>query len=162
MTRDEMPDVGLVFGLSVSVDGLEDLRAGLVQARYAAKSAIDGRAGPVSDWTNITSHQALIEMQPREVLRNFADAVLGPLVAADARRNSELLMTLRTFFAAGQRTTACAEALHVHPNTLRHRLTRIEALTNRSLDNTGDQVDLFLALVAASVHAAAQDSVPGQ
>ncbi|MFI6576432.1 PucR family transcriptional regulator [Nocardiopsis sp. NPDC050513] len=51
--------------------------------------------------------------------------VLGPLLA-DGR--AHLLETLRAYFRAGAATTA-ADALHVHPQTLRYRLRRVRELT---------------------------------
>jgi DNA-binding PucR family transcriptional regulator len=54
--------------------------------------------------------------------------------------------TLRAFLASGGRWRRTADGLHVHPNTLRHRLERVEALTGRALDRTADRVDFHLAL----------------
>ncbi|MFJ9554576.1 PucR family transcriptional regulator [Nocardiopsis sp. NPDC101807] len=52
-------------------------------------------------------------------------AVLGPLLSAG---DAHLLETLRAYFREGAATTA-AEALHVHPQTLRYRLRRVRELT---------------------------------
>ncbi|MFE3457067.1 PucR family transcriptional regulator [Nocardiopsis aegyptia] len=52
-------------------------------------------------------------------------AALGPLLS-DA--HSHLLETLRAYFRAGAATTA-ADALHVHPQTLRYRLRQVRELT---------------------------------
>jgi hypothetical protein len=54
-------------------------------------------------------------------------AVLGPLLA-DA--HAHLLETLRAYFRAGAATTA-ADALHVHPQTLRYRLRQVRELTGQ-------------------------------
>ncbi|WP_103759810.1 helix-turn-helix domain-containing protein [Streptomyces sp. SM10] len=40
----------------------------------------------------------------------------------------------------------CAEHLHVHVNTLRYRLQRVEQLTGHSLATLHDRVDFVLAL----------------
>jgi DNA-binding PucR family transcriptional regulator len=42
----------------------------------------------------------------------------------------------------------CAAQLHVHVNTLRYRIRRIEQLTGRDLGTLENRVDLFLALRA--------------
>jgi DNA-binding PucR family transcriptional regulator len=42
----------------------------------------------------------------------------------------------------------CAAELHVHVNTLRYRIRRIEELTGRDLGSLEDRVDFFLALRA--------------
>ena len=39
-----------------------------------------------------------------------------------------------------------ARALHVHPNTLRHRLKRFEELTGASLRNATEVMELWWAL----------------
>ena len=44
---------------------------------------------------------------------------------------------------------ATAEAMHVHPNTLRYRLSRVEKLLGRSLRNPATIAKLSLALLAS-------------
>ena len=43
---------------------------------------------------------------------------------------------------------ATAEAMHVHPNTLRYRLSRVEKLLGRSLRQPATIAELSLALLA--------------
>ena len=47
------------------------------------------------------------------------------------------------------RTEATAERLHIHPNTLRYRLSRYEELTGVDLGETEEMVGLWLALARA-------------
>jgi DNA-binding PucR family transcriptional regulator len=97
---------------------------------------------------DIGSHVLLLDLLDRRVVGAFREAVLGPLEAWDAEHRSDLVGTLRAFLASGGRWRDTAGRLHVHPNTLRHRLDRVERLTGRSLDATADRVDLHLALSA--------------
>ena len=53
---------------------------------------------------------------------------------------------LKEFFARDQDVNAAAAALHVHPNTLRYRLGRVEALLGRSLRSPATIAELMLAL----------------
>jgi len=57
-----------------------------------------------------------------------ADA-LRRLVAYDRRRQAELCRTLEEYLARRGNISATAQALYVHPNTLRQRLRRIEEIT---------------------------------
>lgn len=50
------------------------------------------------------------------------------------------------FFARDQDVNAAAAALHVHPNTLRYRLGRVEALLGKSLRSPATIAELMLAL----------------
>jgi PucR family transcriptional regulator, purine catabolism regulatory protein len=56
---------------------------------------------------------------------------------------------LEAFISSGGRWAQTAEHLHVHVNTLRHRLARVEELTGRRLESADDRVDFHLALRAA-------------
>ncbi|MGE3254840.1 helix-turn-helix domain-containing protein, partial [Pseudonocardia sp.] len=58
------------------------------------------------------------------------------------------LDTLETWLAASGSATATAQRLHVHPNTVRHRLRRIAEHTGRDLDHP-----TALAELATAVHA---------
>lgn len=72
----------------------------------------------------------------RSILAGLHAATDGP----------ELLETLESFLRHhGQRGPAAA-SLGIHRNTLRGRLTRIEALLERSLDSPDDRAELWVAL----------------
>jgi sugar diacid utilization regulator len=72
--------------------------------------------------------------------------VLGPLLAADARSGSDYVHTLRVFHACHRHVATAAEQLHVHVNTLRHRLRRIEELLGVDLADADTRFMLELAL----------------
>ena len=99
------------------------------------------------------SHALLLALQDQDVLDAFRESLLAPLEEHDARQGSDLVATLRTFLDSGGRWQETAQSLHVHVNTLRHRLERVESLTGRRLDSTPDRVDLWLALQAGNAGA---------
>ena len=78
--------------------------------------------------------------------RHFALAYTGPLLGEDAP--ADLFSTLRTFLREGS-AMRCARALGVHENTVRYRLTKIEALTG--LDLLGDTDAHVRAALAVQV-----------
>jgi DNA-binding PucR family transcriptional regulator len=96
------------------------------------------------------SHALLLALQDQDVLDAFREALLAPLEDYDAQHGSALVDTLRSFLECGGRWQETADLVHVHVNTLRNRLERVESLTDRRLDSTSDRVDLWLALQAAS------------
>ena len=75
----------------------------------------------------------------------FASRYLEPL-SGMGRLGAELEMTLRAWFDHGMRIEETAKALHVHPNTLRHRIRRFEEATGASLRQPSDLVELWWAL----------------
>ena len=75
----------------------------------------------------------------------FAARYLEPL-ATLGRLGAELDATLRAWFDEGRRIDDTARVLHVHPNTLRHRLRRFEEATGANLRDPRDLVELWWAL----------------
>lgn len=61
-------------------------------------------------------------------------------------RETSLLDTLITYFAAEQNIAVAGKALFVHPNTVRYRLSRIEALLGASIGSPAASANLILAL----------------
>jgi DNA-binding PucR family transcriptional regulator len=91
-------------------------------------------------------HELLLASVPVPVLRSSRERLLGPLRDYDARHHAELLPTLTAFLACDGSWAACASRMYVHVNTVRYRVSRIEALTGRDLSALADRVDYFLAL----------------
>ncbi len=79
-------------------------------------------------------------------VRGFVQETLGPLLAYDARRGTELVHTLDTYFACGGSLTRAKDALHVHVNTVVQRLDRVEALLGRDWNHPERALELRLAL----------------
>jgi DNA-binding PucR family transcriptional regulator len=75
----------------------------------------------------------------------FAARHLEPL-AGMGRLGAELESTLRAWFDMEMRMDDTARALHIHPNTLRHRLRRFEQVTGATLRDPRDLVELWWAL----------------
>src|SRR5215216_3738162 len=75
----------------------------------------------------------------------FAARYLEPLEGL-GRIGAELETTLRTWFDQEMRVEDTARSLHIHPNTLRHRLRRFEEATGATLRDPRDLVELWWAL----------------
>ncbi|GAA4549853.1 PucR family transcriptional regulator [Pseudonocardia xishanensis] len=122
--------------------------AGALQEAQHARSLAAQRPGPlqVVTATEVTSHVALLAAVPDEIRRTFADRVLAPVLAYDTRNDAGLLETLEAFLDCSGSWSRAAERLHLHVNTVRYRIGRVEELTGRSLAHFPDRVDVFLAL----------------
>ena len=95
------------------------------------------------------SYRQLLVSLPEELRDSFQRRLLGPLLAYDAAHRSKLVLTLEVFLAHSGSWSAAAQELHLHVNTLRYRIGRIQQLTGRDPSRLEHQVDLFLALRAA-------------
>ncbi|MFI9379943.1 PucR family transcriptional regulator [Kutzneria sp. NPDC052558] len=123
------------------------LRASIDEARYARGVALhNGVPAAVVAGSELASHQLLFGALPDELRQSFCRRLLGPVRDYDLEHHSELLESLRVFLDCSGSWSQAAARLHLHVNTLRYRIGRIEDLTGRDLSRFADRVDLFLAL----------------
>lgn len=139
-----------VVGVGGLVADASGLRASVVEARHACRFARLRRDAGWATHHQVGSHSLLLALQDEDVLAAFRRTLLQPLEEHDARRRSRLVETLDRFLSSGGRWQETAAALHVHVNTLRHRLRRVEELTGRDLASMENRVDLWIALRSRS------------
>ncbi|MFJ7946439.1 PucR family transcriptional regulator [Streptomyces sp. NPDC096354] len=140
-------DGRLTLGVSAAVHSPEGLRGALEEARHARRVAA-ARPGRVcaAGHHELASHVLLLPFVPDDVRRAFTARLLDPLRDYDRRHRAELIPTLEAFLDCDGSWTRCAARLHLHVNTLRYRVGRIEQLTGRDLSRLEDKLDFFLAL----------------
>jgi hypothetical protein len=140
-------DGRLTLGVSAAVHSAEGLRGALEEARHARRVAA-ARPGRVcaAGHQELASHVLLLPFVPDDVRRAFTARLLDPLREYDGRHRAELIPTLEAFLDCDGSWTRCAARLHLHVNTLRYRVGRIEQLTSRDLSRLEDKLDFFLAL----------------
>jgi PucR C-terminal helix-turn-helix domain len=141
-TRPPASLAGIVVGIGPAAR-LEALPAAFAMASRALQTAVAfGQEGAFS-LADLSIRPAIVA---DEVLGDaFAARYLEPL-AGLGRLGTELEDTLRTWFDQGMRVDDTARALHVHPNTLRHRLRRFEETTGTTLRDPRHMVELWWAL----------------
>lgn len=81
-----------------------------------------------------------------EQLDDFCQEYLGDLIAYDEKNNSNLMETLETYLQESGDINKTSGRLYVHPNTLRHRIKKIEEILGLSLETYENLVNLFTAL----------------
>jgi purine catabolism regulator len=86
-----------------------------------------------------------------DALALMVNSTLDPIIDYDVAHNTELLKSLVTFFRNQRKVRQTAEELFIHEHTLAYRLKRIEAITNRNLNDLEDTSELWLALKALPI-----------
>lgn len=129
-------------------------------ARIAmVSSAPGGAAVNVFDRSPLSM---LVASSP-ESARRTAEACFGSLFSAVGTAESEvLLMTLQTYFEVSGSVTAAASRLSCHPNTVRHRLKRVEARTGHSFSDPRGSAELMIAMQALRWLAATDEGTPAR
>ena len=78
--------------------------------------------------------------------REIYDHKIAPLIESDRRRGTGYIAALSTYFEAFGDYTAAAAKLHIHPNTLRYRLRKVQELSGVRLDDPEERLALMLLL----------------
>ncbi|MEU7751385.1 helix-turn-helix domain-containing protein [Micromonospora sp. NPDC049101] len=137
----------IAIGTSAPAIGVAALDGAVEEARHAHRYALTGpEQVAVVASGDLSSHALLLAAVPAEARRAFHRRLLRPLAEYDRSHDARLVHTLDTFLRCDGSWTRTAKLLHVHVNTLRYRIQRIEQLTGRQLRRFDDRVDLYLAL----------------
>ena len=145
---------GLFLGISAVRNGVAEGRRSLSEAVDATKiaRALMADTGGALPYRDLGAYRYLVRVPPDESPDDRHRVAVDRLIDYDRQRRSQLVPTLEQYLRDRSRV-ATARALYIHPNTLRQRLERIEALSELDLDSE-DLVSLELALKLARLRAA--------
>lgn len=137
---------GTTIGVSAPT-AAADIRSAIEEARYARRLA-EGRGADCSvvGHDELATLTILLANVPDDVRRMFTSRLLDPLTEYDDQHNSDLIATLSVYLDTNGAWTRCAEQLHMHVNSVRYRMQRIEELTGRDLSRLEDRIEFYLAL----------------
>jgi hypothetical protein len=129
-------------GVSPQFHELTDTAQALRYARVAL-NARSSKYGGVTVFDD--SVLAVAAVSAPEVTKKVATVILGQFDDLPTEEKDVLFDTFRAWLANKGSVTDAAAQLHVHPNTVRHRLRRIEARTGRSLAVPVELAEMCLA-----------------
>lgn len=130
--RELEPPVSI--GVSNVCKGATSFKAGFEEASHAlvGSSVLQGMPG-VMAYEELGPYKYLLRMSIDADVRDAQRDAIGRLLEYDRARSTALLPTLEEFLRRRGNISATAEALYVHPNTLRQRLRRIMDLSGIDL-----------------------------
>jgi DNA-binding PucR family transcriptional regulator len=128
-------------GVSSRYDNLADTHDAVRFARVALndRTAADSAVTVFDD-----SLLGMAAVSSPEVMNRLAETLLGRFDDMPAEERAILFETFRAWSEHGGSVNDAAAELFCHPNTVRHRLRRIEERTNRSLGKPRDLAELCL------------------
>ncbi|MEU9364219.1 GAF domain-containing protein [Streptomyces avermitilis] len=139
----------VTVGASAPVENLAD-HPDVVGAAYAeGQRCLDalrllGRAGEGAAAEDF-GFLGLLLAGDRDI-SGFVGRTIGPVVAYDERRGTDLLHTLDAYFACGMSPARTKDELHVHVNTVAQRLERVGRLLGDDWQSPARALEIQLAL----------------
>jgi len=153
----------LSAGLGAPCLSLDDYAGSYQDAALALELARGRQAGgTVLAREELGIYAMLARSLDPEGLRACILPALAPLLSSDEQRGSEHIRTLRVYLAHDRHLQRTADALHLHVNSLRYRLRRIEQLLAMDLHNPDDRFHLELAVRIADVLRLTQTGQPSR
>lgn len=110
------------------------------------REALSTAAGRLRRSTRKRSAMSAIVDAPPAGLTEWSHGMFESMRASDREYGTHYEDTIRAFLAEDCSVTRTARVLHLHPNSVRHRLGRVRALTGADPLRFADQVELALAL----------------
>lgn len=124
----------VAIGLSSPCVGIASFRAGFEEARQALlATAVLKREGAVLAFDDLGAYKYILRIALEGGVRDATIEAVSRLADYDRERNAFLLRTLEEFLDRRGSIGATAEALYIHPNTLRQRLRRVSELSGIDL-----------------------------
>jgi PucR family transcriptional regulator, purine catabolism regulatory protein len=144
------PDGGeFAIAVGTSVGAVRDARRSLLEAVQVADAAIRQSGGP--------AYHRLVDVRLRGLLhllrddarmQTYVERELGPLLAYDTERGTNLVAMLGIYLDQGRNKSAAADAAHLSRPSFYERLHRIERVLGVDLDSVESCLSLHVALLA--------------
>ncbi|MGO2861689.1 MAG: PucR family transcriptional regulator, partial [Brevibacterium sp.] len=160
----------LHFGVGTAVERLDHVHRSWTEAVYVVDALLTRRptrdasssegsasaSAPASDQGLVRGATAedvaaeLVGLEAADALRSVGPRITEParlLADHDEKHQGQLLETLRVHFATVGNSAEASRRLHVHTNSLRHRLNRIEEITGLSTAERAGRLWLEFAVL---------------
>lgn len=105
-----------------------------IPERYSLAESISnslralGRTGEIANRSTLGAAGLIVGRGPHELSHEIVRSTLGPIIDYDELHGSELVATTVAYFDSNMNIPSAAKALHVHSNTVRQRLERIDQI----------------------------------
>lgn len=138
------PPITAHIGLGTPVTGIKNLKYCYRRARAAARMA-DYFDEELVHFSDMGLYQLLFTAEDPEVLVEFYNDSLKPLLDYDRTHNANLTETLYYHLLLDGSVKAIAEAMYTHRNTVNYRINKIRELLNSSLTDADERTRYWLA-----------------
>ena len=98
-------------------------------------------------YANLGIHKLLLGIEDREILTEYYNSTLMPLLDYDARNQSDLANVLHTYLRHDGSVKAAADELYLHRNTVNYKIAKAAEVLNMDLSSLDSRMQLLLSFM---------------
>ena len=152
LPRYPLPELSFSIGIGRIAREPAQIAKSYLDARLALRVAGgNSQKGAVVALEELGVLPLLLQSEDQAGLVTFMESHLGPLLSYDLENQTSLVPTLEAYLANNGNLQRTASACHVHINSLKYRLQRIQDIASFDLHQGETRFNLQLAL---SIHSA--------
>ncbi len=128
------------------------------EAKRAIRSIAMDEERNVMHYSDLGIYKLLTYEELKPEINEFYKEILRPLVEYDKEKNTELVLTLKSYFLYGGNSMRISKEMFTHYNTIVYRIQRIQEITNADLEDHNDRLNLEIALKIYDIIDETEDS----
>jgi purine catabolism regulator len=133
------------IGVGRRVDTPGELPSSFIEASHAVDVGRWAKGRHVTEVYDELGLERLLAATPADDLAEFVQRAIGPLVDYDREHNAELVETLAVWLDTRNMAEASRQ-IHVHYNTFKNRLERIEAIVGPVITDSARALECEVAI----------------
>ncbi|WP_352419656.1 PucR family transcriptional regulator ligand-binding domain-containing protein [Proteiniborus sp.] len=143
---EKFKDLDFRIGIGRPYEGLENFNNSYLDSVKAINTGKILNEKTITNYENLGIFKILCQDHIEDELIKFYNTTLKPLVEYDNKKSTELVKTLEAFFENNGNLKKMSEVLFTHYNTVLYRIQRINEITDMSLEDPSDRLNLEIAL----------------
>lgn len=96
-------------------------------------------------------YNLLLEFEDKEQIEKFIQDILGVILKYDEENHTDFLNTLKVYLWSNRSLLHAAEKLHMHKNTVKYRIQRIEELTGKDFEDSTIRLAFMNAILCKEI-----------
>ena len=155
----QLRSVTVSIGVGRCVDAAASLPQSFVEASRAVEVGRWAKGRNVTEVYDQLGLERLLASTPTDDLAEFVEHSIGPLVEHDRANQTDLVATLEVWLETRNMAEA-ARRIHVHYNTFKNRLERIEAILGPVVTDAARTLECEVAIYVARHYDGPWTSIP--
>lgn len=137
------------IGIGEICSDLKDFRKVIFQAQKALEiSKGCGNKNCITKYKDLGIYRLFLQANTQDEIRGLYDETLSKLKEYDDKNSTNLMETLVVYMEQSRNLGKTAEALYVHRNTMKYRISRIEELLECNLKDDKTAFNIMLCIEA--------------